>query len=324
MNMKKLAVLLGVYCLLQTALAQDVVVNKLRTETSRTIKKEADTLQWNWKRGGILNVNLAQGSLSNWAAGGDNFSLSLTSFFNYYILYQKDRHVWDNNFDVNLAYVQTTSLGGRKNDDRFDFLSKYGYKMDTTGKWYLSALFNLRSQFFDGYTYPNNVETFSSTIFAPAYLVISAGFDYKPSSNLSVFLSPLTSRTVLVLNEALSNLGAYGVQPGKKSINELGAFATINYNNVFAKVVNYKARLDLFANYRNKPQNIDIFMTNQLAFKINKYFSATYNLDMIYDDDVRLFGPKGTSPGLQLKSIIGLGYLRPLNVKRIMIEPKKI
>jgi Protein of unknown function (DUF3078) len=307
-----------------TLLGQDVVVNKLRNETSRTIKKDADTLQWNWKRGGIFNVNLAQGSLSNWAAGGDNFSLSIASFFNYYILHQKDKHIWDNNFDVNLAFVQTTSLGGRKNDDRFDLLSKYGYKLDSTGKWYLSGLFNLRSQFFDGYTYPNNVENFSSTIFSPAYIIVSAGFDYKPSSKLSIFLSPLTSRTVVVMNDFLSNIGAYGVAPGKNTLNELGAFATVNYSNVFGGVVTYKARMDIFSNYKNKPQNIDLFMTNQFAFKINKFFSATYNLDMIYDDDVRIFGAKGTSPGLQTKSIIGLGYLKPLNIKRIVTEPKKI
>jgi hypothetical protein len=47
----------------------------MRNETSRTIKKDADTSKWNWKKGGLLSMNLAQGSLSNWAAGGDNFSL---------------------------------------------------------------------------------------------------------------------------------------------------------------------------------------------------------------------------------------------------------
>ncbi|OYY03559.1 MAG: hypothetical protein B7Y76_03655, partial [Sphingobacteriia bacterium 35-40-5] len=64
-------ILLGIY-----ATAQDVVVNKLRSETSRTIKKDADTTKWVWKRGGLFLFSLSQGSLSNWAAGGDNFSLA--------------------------------------------------------------------------------------------------------------------------------------------------------------------------------------------------------------------------------------------------------
>jgi len=303
--------------------AQDLVVSKLRSETSRQIKKETDTTKWNWKSGGVFNLNVAQGSLSNWAAGGDNFSMTLAGYFNYFSYFRRDRQFWDNNVDVNLGYVQTTSNGGRKNDDRFDFLSKYGYKMDTLGKWFLSALFNFRSQFFDGYTYSGNVGTFASTILSPAYIIISAGFDYKPNDKFSIFISPLTSRTTLVMNDFLSNKGSYGVKPGSHSVGEIGAFATLNYNNTFSKNIVYKARLDLFSNYKNNPGNVDLFMTNQLTLKVAKNFSATYGLDMIYDDDVRLFGPNKTSPGLQLKSLIGLGYIKGLNVKKRLIKASR-
>jgi len=296
--------------------AQDIVVNKLRSETSRTIKKDADTTHWNWKRGGLMSFNLAQGSLSNWAAGGDNFSMTVNGYFNYFFFYKKDRQSWDNNMDVNLGYVQSTSLGSRKNDDRFDFLSKYGYKVDTTGKWYLSTLFNFRSQFFDGYTYSNNIPDFSSSFLSPAYVILSVGFDYKPTDRLSMFISPLTSRSTIITNSVLAQKGIYGIPAGQHSINEIGAFATINYSNLIAKNVTYKGRLDLFSNYASNPQNVDLFMTNLFSFKINRYFSATYSLDMIYDDNIRLFGPNHTSPGLQTKSLIGIGFLKPLNVKK--------
>jgi len=294
--------------------AQDIVVNNLRKETSRTIKKDADTIGWNWKRGGLISLNLSQGSLSNWAAGGDNFSLAVSSYFNYYFYYKKNRHSWDNNLDVNLGYIQTSSLGSRKNDDRIDYLSKYGFKIDTTGKWYLSGLFNFRSQFFDGYTFPSGQPVFSSSILSPAYIILSAGFDYKPGDKFSLFLSPLTSRWVIVANNALSKIGAYGVDSGSHILNEIGAFATINYNNALTKNITYKTRLDLFSNYIKNPQNINLFMTNQLSFKINKFLSASYSLDMIYDDNVRIFGPNGSSPALQLKSLIGIGFLMPMKV----------
>ncbi|MEL4419667.1 hypothetical protein, partial [Shewanella algae] len=62
--------------------AQDNVVFALKREKDRAIAKEQDTVQWNWKRGGLINFNLAQGSLSNWAAGGDNFSLAVNGYFN--------------------------------------------------------------------------------------------------------------------------------------------------------------------------------------------------------------------------------------------------
>jgi hypothetical protein len=189
--------------------------------------------------------------------------------------------------------------------------------MDTTSKWYLSGLFNFRSQFFDGYSYSNNIGDFSSTILAPGYVTLAIGFDYKPNSHFSIFLSPLTSRTTIVLNKTLSNKGAYGVDTGSTAKYELGAYASVNYNNTIAKGITYKGRVDLFSNYLHNPQNVDLFMTNLFSFKINKYFSATYSLDLIYDDDVRQFGPNASSPGLQTKSLIGIGFLKQLNVKRV-------
>jgi hypothetical protein len=55
-----------------------------------------------------------------------------------------------------------------------------------------------------------------------------------------------------------------------------------------------------------------VYMTNLVSFKINRYFSATYSLDLIYDDNIRLFGPTNSSPALQVKSLIGIGFLMPL------------
>jgi hypothetical protein len=298
--------------------AQDLTLLKLRNETSRSIKKDADTSNWNWKQGGMYNFYLSQSSLSNWAAGGDNFNMAINSFFNYYTLFKKDRHGWDNNFDVNLGFIQSTSLGGRKNDDRLDLLSKYGYKIDTTGVWYLSGLFNFRSQFFDGYSF-GTTPVFTSSLLSPAYIILSAGLDYKPDNTLSIFFSPVTSRTTLVLNEKLSALGKYGVEPGQKINRETGLFITVNYNNTIAPNVTYRGRADFFSNYYNQPENINLYMTNLFTFKIFKNLSATYNLDLIYDDKIRIFGPLKKSPGLQLKSIIGIGYTKTLQQKKKVI-----
>jgi hypothetical protein len=287
--------------------AQDTGIKTIRTETERTIKKETDTSGKDWKKGGIYGINVSQGSLSNWAAGGDNFSLSVNSVLSLYAFYKKDKHNWDNTFDFNLGYVNTTSLGSRKNDDRFDLLSKYGYAI--VPKLNVSGLFNLRSQFFKGFTFPDGVKTYASTFMAPGYLLLSAGFDYKPQKNLSIFFSPATARWVIVRDTALANKGLYGVTPGKKSALEFGGFATISYLKEFNKFITYKARLDLFSNYRRNPQNVDLYMTNILNAKLGKLLSVTWSVDMIYDDDVRLFGKNKNAAALQLKSLIGLGLL---------------
>ncbi len=138
---------------------------------------------------------------------------------------------------------------------------KYGYNFD--GRWFLSGLFNFRTQFFDGYSYSATDKTFSSTFLSPAYVLLSAGFDYKPTANFSLFMSPITNRTVLVTNSRLSNEGAYGVDSGHHAFNEFGAFSTINLVQPMGENVTYKGRLDLFSNYMHNPKNIDVF-SNEL------------------------------------------------------------
>ena len=129
--------------------AQDATVKNLQTEAGKTITKDPnDTIPKIWKTGGILSLNLSQGSLSNWAAGGDKFSLSVNTFINLYAFYKKDKNSWDNNFDFNLGYLRTTSLGTRKSDDRFDVTSKYGYALNS--KLNIGLLADLKSQFFKG------------------------------------------------------------------------------------------------------------------------------------------------------------------------------
>src|SRR6476646_3083674 len=75
--------------------AQDIPVRRVPAEVFRTVKKDAnDTTQWSWKRRGMMNLNLNQGSQSNWAAGGDNFTLAISSYVNYQILYKEKRYYW--------------------------------------------------------------------------------------------------------------------------------------------------------------------------------------------------------------------------------------
>lgn len=296
------------YCLISlsfAATAQDAIIKKLQAESLRQVKKDVPDTAWNWRTGGAFGINVGQGSQSNWAAGGDDFSFTLNTSLRLFAFYKQNNHSWDNTFDVNFGYINTTSLGGRKNDDRFDFLTKYGLALNK--KLNLATLANFRSQFLKGYTYPNNVKTFASAFLSPAYLIASQGLDYKPAKELSIFLSPVTSRWVFVRDSILSAKGEYGVKQHTHSINQNGAFATISYQKSFNKYISYKSRLDLFSNYKKDPQNVDIFMTNTFSAKVAKIIAFTWNVDMIYDDDVRLFGEEGSSPGLQFKSVVAVG-----------------
>jgi hypothetical protein len=288
--------------------AQDPSVIRMKSVTERNIKKDTpDTLLKVRKKGGSYSLNVSQGSLNNWAAGGDDFSLSINSLLNLYSFYKNEKHTWDNTLDFNFGYIKTTSLGSRKNDDRVDYFSKYGYSIGH--KISLAGIFNFRSQFFRGYNYPANIKTLSSSFLSPGYITFSIGFDYKPVKSLSIFLSPISSRWIIVKNDSLSARGLYGVDSNRHVKNEIGAFATINYLKNMNKTITYRARLDLLSNYKHHPENIDVFMTNILAIKLNKLLSITWNVDVIYDDDVRLFGENNDEPALQVKSLVGIGFL---------------
>lgn len=305
--MKYILIVLILFCTF-TSLAQDQTIKNLRKDSEKDIKKDAaDTTKKAWKKGGLYSINLSQGSLNNWAAGGDEFSLSVNSVLNLFAFYKKGKDSWDNTLDLNLGYVRTSSLGSRKNDDRIDILSKYGYALNP--KLNLAGLFNFRSQFFKGYTYKDNIKTLASDFLSPAYILLSIGLDYKPNAALSIFVSPATSRWIIVRNDSLSAKGQYGVDSSKHSRHEFGAFASISYMKELNKNITYKGRLDLFSNYKDKPGNIDLFMSNVLNAKISNVLSATWSLDLIYDDNVRLFGKNGRSAALQLKSLVGLGLL---------------
>ncbi len=307
--MKKIATVIFLMIIFNTVKSQDGTVKDLKAASEKTITKDPkDTVQKTWKTGGLFNLNINQGSLSNWAAGGEKFSFSLNAYLNLYGYYKKNKHSWDNSLDLAYGIVNTTSLGSRKASDRIDLLSKYGYAVSK--KWNAAVLFNLRTQFADGFTYSKtaagkDTSKLISKTFAPAYVLLSLGFDYKPINNFSLFISPLTGRWVFVSDDFIAPL--YGLDPGKNVKNELGAYISANYTGKFGTKFTYKTKLDLFANYRNNPQNIDIFWSNVITASITKYINFSFNLDMIYDDDTQNVDPlKG--PAAQWLQLMGIGF----------------
>jgi hypothetical protein len=289
--------------------AQDKTIRSLQAESGSVLPKvpAPDTSKRPWKTGGMYRLNLGQGSLSNWAGGGDDFSLNINTTLNLYASHKGRNLNWDNSLDLALGMLKTTSLGTRKNDDRIDLVSKYNYSLSR--KATIGTLVNLRTQFFNGYSYSATApKVYASGFMSPGYALTSLGLDYKPKKELSLFMSPLTSRWVIVQDDSLALKAAYGVDTGKNVINQLGAFATLNYQKELVKNLTYKSRLDMFSNYKKNPWNVDIYMTNILAVKIFKMLSFNWSFDVIYDDDTRIFGDEKDAPALQLKSIIGAGF----------------
>ncbi len=288
---------------------------KLRTQRVDTIM--------GWKTGGILAVNLAQTSLTNWAAGGQN-SVAVNGIFSLFANLKQDKSTWDNSLDLGYGILKQ---GGKdedpkKTDDKIDFLSKYGRK--AFSNFYYAVLVNFKTQMTPGYNYPD-VTNKISDLFAPAYLLAALGMDYKPNPNFSAFLAPLTTKFTFVNNDKLSAAGAFGVEPGEKLKSEFGGYLRAIYTKndftrEFLKGVSLTSKIDLFSNYAENPQNIDVTWENLISMKVNKYISVSLNTVLIYDDNIEIAVDRnddGTidagelaSPGsrVQFKEIFGVGF----------------
>jgi hypothetical protein len=280
-----------------TLQAQDATVKDLQAAAGKEVKSaEKD----GWKKGGTLGINVNQGSLSNWAGGGEQNTLGINGIFNYAVNYRKGKNTWDNYFDLALGFQNATSFGRfRKTDDRIDITSKYGYQISK--KWYAGLLVNFNSQAIAGYNYGNATTpvTKISNFLAPGKLLVSPGLDYKPNDNFSLFISPVTVRWVFKNDRDFLLQDKFGVAVNKKVNNEIGAYITAKYTKAITKWATYTGRLDLFSNYKRNPQNVDVFMTNLLTMKFNKWLGTNLSVDLVYDDDVI----KKT----QLKQILGIG-----------------
>ncbi|GET29153.1 hypothetical protein SD074_13550 [Prolixibacter sp. SD074] len=265
----------------------------------------SDTTKY-WSINGNGSLNFSQVTLTNWAEGGDG-SVSGTFLFNINANKKKNNHAWDNSFNMQYGFVKNNNENLRKSVDKLSFSSKYGYKID--GKWYLSALYDFRTQLAKGYNYPNKT-TYISNFMAPGYMNFALGFDYKPNKSISALISPVSTKFTFLVDDSLSMAGAFGVNPGDKFRAEFGAYAKFSYTQTdLLKNVDLETKLDLFSNYLDKPQNIDVNWDIRFNMQINKFLAANFGATLKYDDNIKYVDSSGVEhgPRVQLKQFLGIG-----------------
>lgn len=278
------------------------------------------TIQSPWKLKAIYTVNGTQTSFVNWSAGGRN-NISLLGSINASAYYEKKHMKWSNDLGMalgGLQYIEKQAKEGlQKTDDRIDLASNLGYKIKE--HLYFSLLGGLKTQMLDGFSYPND-SVRVSTFMAPGYVSGALGIDYIKSENFSVFTSPFAMKLTIVNNQVLADSGAFGVRKatydefgtmlthGERLRGEFGAYIKIKFNKTLAKNIDLKSKLELFSNYLDDPQNIDINAEAMFNFKVNSWFSASLQWMLIYDDDIDIRDADGNiGPRTQFKSVIGLG-----------------
>ena len=288
--MKKFFLLLAVFSIWMGAQAQD----SKTVATNLTGYAKEDTTR-GWKHFGITSLTFGQSSLHNWVAGGDN-TVSGDFVFNTSLNYLDDKYFWDNNLLLEYGLVYSSVSDWQKASDKLSLTSIGGRKISKT--WSVSALLKFYTQLTNGYNYPDK-EHRLSTLMAPGYLDIALGFTYKPNPKYSLFLSPISERAIFVLSDSLSNIGAFGVDPGKKTRFETGAYLLANTTQEITPSLSLISTLDLFTPYTKDFGNIDVNWDLLLSYKINKLLTASLNTTLrYYDKEIKR---------VQFKEILGLG-----------------
>lgn len=261
-----------------------------------------------WTMAGSAGITGSQMTLTNWAAGGDP-SVAADFQFNYSIDYKKDKMLWQNRLELAYGLNRTESNGMRKTNDKIYLSSSYGQKV--YDNLYVSALLKFNTQFAPGYDYAVTNEDGgykqTSGFMAPAYFSGGLGVEWAPKAWLSVNASPATWKATVVNQEALQPI--YGLD-GRSTRHEFGGNVKIEAKGTIWGDLSGYTRLNLFSNFLDKPQNVDVDWTIRFDLKINKWLSANANFHMIYDDNIKIPQPDGSAyPCLQIQEVAGVGLL---------------
>ena len=293
-------------------------------ESTHLKSQSIDSLQY-WKIKSSTNINLTQGAVSNWTEGGETY-VSILGIIKTSANYKKHNSSWDNNLELRYGtmivrdVLKNNKVAVVRTDDRIDLFSTYGQKFYK--KVNLSLMGNFRSQFVEGYDYPNDSVAVSDFM-SPAKVYFALGFEYKKDDSISVMVSPFTIKTTIVASTKVDET-KYGLDEGARSKREVGSYIKINYKTTLWSNIVIDNKLILFSNYLENPQNIDVDYQVNFNMKVNTFIQASLHFHFIYDDNTEIptydysTGKKvksGTTKGLQFKELLSIGFIYTLQNK---------
>lgn len=262
-----------------------------------------------WHKQGNASLLFSQAAFNEeWTGGGTN-NYAANANITYDFNYRQDKWTWDNKIIADYGITKTGEQEfTRKTNDRLELNSVIGRQIKETN-WYYSYFLNFKSQFTSGYEYGededgNETRTETTKFLSPGYIQTGPGFLWKKSDNLKVNISPATARFILVDDRFTTTPGYvdgdyFGVDQGKTSRFEVGA--SINAYLKFEVVENVAIEkiLNLYSNYLEDPQNVDIDYTTNVIMSINDFLTANFTFQAIYDDNA--------VKGFQIREALGVG-----------------
>lgn len=234
-----------------------------------------------WKHTGVAGLAATQVSLSNWAQGGQN-AIAWTMRLEGKSEMTVPRWGWTNTYKFAYGQAKVGEKSLRKTDDQIDLASVLSYRGDHAINAY--GAFTMKTQFDAGYSYDaSDRRTAVSAFFDPAYLVESAGIEYKPSTLIK-------TRLGVALREVItSRFPSFADDPKTKTIERTkteGGFESVT--DLELKLdgnVLFTSHLELFDPI-NHLEKIILRSDNMVTAKVSKYIVVSLNLMLVNDVQV--------------------------------------
>jgi hypothetical protein len=263
-----------------------------------------------WTTEGSFQFLINQAAFNNEWQGGGTSNYSANVVINYDINYNKGKYTWDTKFLGDYGINKTKDQAFyRKTNDRLEINSTVGRQINKS-KWYTSAFVNFRTQFDKGYTFGedadgNETRTLQTQFMSPAFTQLGLGALWKENDNIRINISPVTGRLITANKKFTTTPGYedgdfFGLDEGENMRTEFGASLNAFVKFKLMENITVGNVLGLYSNYLEDPQNVDIDYTLNLVMNVNKYISANFTFQAIYDDNA--------VKGFQVREVIGVGF----------------
>ncbi len=266
-------------------------------------KNLADSLKVGWwdPRSTQFGINVSQAGFNDaWSgAQGSVGSMAIGFIFNNKAQYHKNKGVFSTDAQFQYGSLKNKGQEARKSIDRIFLDAKYASRITPKLNWFVGA--NFISQFAPGFAYDaKGVKGKKiANLFAPGFLSEGVGLEWKPVKHFVLQLGGATMRQTFVSDaivfantqkevteDGTKLFRSYGVEKGKKMLNELGFQIVAAYDKDIAKNVNLKWRYQGFVAYLPKTKPMDHNISAVATAKVNKYLNVNFTVLGIYDADI--------------------------------------
>ena len=293
--------------LLITMMLGTITVTQAQTTEKENLKKTEEAVKAGadkpngWVTKGLFTFLANQSTFNNWLAGGQsNFSGNIG--VNYDFNYKKDTWNWDNKFIAGYGITKIKDADAQKTDDRLELNSLLGKK--AFGYWFYSAFFNGKTQMDSGFD-PSDRSKRTAHFLSPTFLQFGPGMLWKKSDNLKFNIAPATTKVIYVDKQFTVDGPSFGVEQGRTNRVEFGAAVNGYYKFNVMENVSVENILNLYTNYLEDPQNVDVDYQLNIVMKINKYLTTNFAFQTLFDDNA--VAPGNNYARIQTRQVIGLG-----------------